>query len=46
MDNLNYLIERMIKTQEKTNELLLNLIELFKKYEIDEVIYSENLRED
>lgn len=40
------LLERMIKRQEQTNEILTDLVNLFKKYEIDEVLYSENLRED
>jgi len=40
------LLKQMIKNQEKTNNFLSDLLDLFKKYEIDEVLNSENLRED
>lgn len=40
------LLKQIIKNQEKTNKILSDLLDLFKKYEIDEVLHSEDLRED
>jgi hypothetical protein len=39
-------IRQMTDEQKKTNRLLESLIDLFKKYEIDEVLYSEELRDE
>jgi len=39
-------LRQITDEQRKTNKLLESLIDLFKKYEIDEVLYSEELRED
>jgi len=46
MEDITPLLKQMIKNQEKTNDFLSNLLDLFKKYEIDEVLHSEYLRED
>ncbi len=39
-------MRQLTDEQKRTNKLLESLIDLFKKYEIDEVLYSEELRED
>lgn len=46
MEDIVPLLKQMIKNQEKTNSFLSDLLDLFKKYEIDEVLHSEDLRED
>ena len=40
------LMNQFLEEQKKTNRLLSDMVDLFKKYEIDEVLYSEELRED
>ena len=39
-------MRQMTDEQKKTNRLLESLIDLFKKYEIDEVLFSEAQREE
>lgn len=39
------LLKNLIDEQKKTNENLEDLLNLFKKYEVDEVLYTESLRE-
>lgn len=39
------LMKQLVKGQEKINDTLTDVINLFKKYEVDEVIESEFLRE-
>ncbi len=46
MEEIAPLLKEMIKNQKETNKLLSDLLDLFKKYEIDEVLHSEDLRED
>lgn len=39
------LLKQITRNQESMSESLENLLNLFKKYEIEEVMHSENLRD-
>jgi hypothetical protein len=39
-------IQELLRQQKKTNELLQEILNLFKRYEIDEVTASEAIREE
>jgi len=39
------LLNKLIKTNEGINETMTDMINLFKRYEIEEVMYNENLRD-
>ena len=45
-DKIVHLLQEIIKSNSTLNETMIDLVNLFKKYEVDEVLYSENLRED
>ena len=39
------LLNKLIKTNEGINETMIDMVNLFKRYEIEEVMYNENLRD-
>ena len=39
------LLIKLIKTNEGINETMTDMVNLFKRYEIEEVMYNENLRD-
>lgn len=46
LQDIIILLKQLVKGQEKLGNTLDEVLNLFKKYEIDEVLYSESLRED
>lgn len=40
-----HILKQVVKNQESMNQRFEDLINLFKKYEVEEVMYSEELRE-
>lgn len=40
-----FLLKQVVRNQEKMNGTLDDLLNLFKRYDIEEVIHSEELRE-
>lgn len=46
LENIVSIMKQMVRNQEKMNKTMEDLVNMFKKYDIEEVMHSEDLRED